>query len=166
MAYLDFRRFTANQLFSDLDDVTSADIARLAQHGLALRQWERQHLPTEGSQLGYEVFMKLAELVATDGPDNQSGLLKRLYLALPYSEKGIRLHLRRLESTGWITVHKIGEDGRTTRVELSAEYWRLLGAYAVQWGVRAGQPAAANSAGRCIEAVASTCALPGADRSQ
>jgi len=110
--------------------------------------------------------MKLAELVATDGPDNQSGLLKRLYLALPYSEKGIRLHLRRLESTGWITVHKIGEDGRTTRVELSAEYWRLLGAYAVQWGVRAGQPAAANSAGRCIEAVASTCALPGADRSQ
>ncbi len=79
--------------------------------------------------------MKLAELVATDGPDNQSGLLKRLYLALPYSEKGIRLHLRRLESGGWITVHKIGEDGRTTRVELSAAYWGLLSAYAVQWGV-------------------------------
>ncbi|MDH4391194.1 MAG: hypothetical protein QE285_07190 [Aquabacterium sp.] len=134
MSYLPFKNFTASELFTDIHDVTSVDIARLAQHGLALRQWERQHLPTEGTQLGYEVFMKLAELVATDSADTQAGLLKRLYLALPYSEKGIRLHLRRLESTGWITVHKIGDDGRTVRVELSSEYWRLLNAYAVQWG--------------------------------
>lgn len=143
MSELSFRCFTANQFIDDLHAVTSVDIARLAQHGLALRQWERQHLPTEGTQLGYEVFMKLAELVATDDGDSRTGLLKRLYLALPYSEKGIRLHLRRLESTGWITVHKIGEDGRAVRVELSSAYWELLNAYAVQWGVPTeGVPAA------------------------
>ena len=144
MHFLMFKRLKANELFNELHDVTSMDIARLAQHGLALRQWERQHLPTEGTQLGYEVFMKLAELVATDGGDRQAGLLKRLYLALPYSEKGIRLHLRRLETTGWISVHKIGEDGRAVRVELSSAYWGLLSAYAVQWAMPKEGAGAAN----------------------
>jgi hypothetical protein len=49
---------------------------------------------------------------------------------LPYSEKGVRLHLRRLEITGWITVSKAGSDTRSTQVELSEAYWRLLGVYA------------------------------------
>lgn len=133
MTYMLSRRSTALQLLIDIQDVTSVDIARLAQHSLALRQWERQHLPTEGTQLGYEVFMKLAELVATDGADCNAGLLKRLYLALPYSEKGIRMHLRRLEATGWITTHKIGGEGRAVRIELSSAYWWLMTAYAAQW---------------------------------
>lgn len=112
------------------------DIAKLAQHGLALRQWEREHLPTEDSQLGYEVFMKLAELVASNGA-GQASLLKQLYLALPYSEKGIRLHLRRLEATGWITVERTGDDARAAQVELSAGYWKLLNSYATRWPLQA-----------------------------
>lgn len=109
---------------------TSMDITKIAQHGLAMRQWEREHLPTADSQLGYEVFMKLAELVASTG---QGSLLKQLYLALPYSEKAIRLHLRRLESAGWITVKRTGDDGRAAQFALSNSYWRLLETYATQW---------------------------------
>jgi hypothetical protein len=104
------------------------DIVKLAQHGLALRQWEREHLPTGDSQLGYEVFMKLAELVASNGA-GQASLLKQLYLALPYSEKGIRLHLRRLEATGWIAIQKAGQDLRSAQIELSHDYWSKLAAY-------------------------------------
>lgn len=133
MAYLLSRCLNAFDLLNDAHEAASVDITRLAQHGLAMRQWERQHLPTEGTQLGYEVFMKLAELVATDGASCQAGLLKRLYLALPYSEKGIRLHLRRLEATGWITTHKMGDEGRAVRIALSPAYWQLMHAYAAQW---------------------------------
>jgi DNA-binding MarR family transcriptional regulator len=76
--------------------------------------------------------MKLADLAASEGT-GQPALLKQLYLELPYSEKGIRLHLRRLEATGWITVQKGGADGRGARIQLSAEYWELLTEYETQW---------------------------------
>lgn len=113
-------------------------IVKLAQHGLALRQWERQHLPTEDSQLGYEVFLKLAELVAGGNP-GQPSLLKQVYLGLPYSEKGIRLHLRRLEDSGWITVSKASADARAAQVDLSADYWELLNHYAARWTMPASE---------------------------
>jgi DNA-binding MarR family transcriptional regulator len=103
----------------------------LAKRQLALRDWERQHLPIEASQLGYELFLVLAKL-SMAGWRDRSGLLKQLYLALPYSEKGIRLHLRRLEETGWLKVSRSGKDGRVVQIELSARYWQLLGDYGEQ----------------------------------
>jgi len=101
----------------------------LARRSVAMRHWEREHLPIHGSQLGFELFMTLPQLF-TAGIRDRTGLLKQLYLMLPYSEKGVRLHLRRLEMTGWITVSKAGSDTRSTQVELSEAYWRLLGVYA------------------------------------
>jgi DNA-binding MarR family transcriptional regulator len=120
--------------FTESDECPSVDFERLADlagRQLALRDWERQHLPIDASQLGYELFLVLAKL-SMAGWRDRSGLLKQLYLALPYSEKGIRLHLRRLEDFGWIKVSKSGKDGRVVQIELSARYWQLLADYAEQ----------------------------------
>ena len=108
------------------------DLGSLADHAercLALREWERHHLPFGDSRLGYELFMNLPRIAAA-GDSERQGFLKRLYLTLPYSEKGVRIHLRRLEAEGWITVHKAGKDMRSAQVELSARYWWLLAEYA------------------------------------
>ncbi len=108
------------------------DLGSLAEHAercLALRDWERHHLPFGDSKLGYELFMNLPRIAAS-GDCERLGFLKRLYLTLPYSEKGVRIHLRRLEAEGWITVHKAGKDMRSAQVELSARYWWLLAEYA------------------------------------
>ena len=106
-----------------------ANLMALARRCVAIRQWEREHLPIDASQLGFELFMALPQLF-TAGLRDRTGLLKQLYLMLPYSEKGVRLHLRRLEMTGWITVAKTGSDTRSVQVELSPRYWQLLGSYA------------------------------------
>jgi len=121
-------------------DATDVDAARpkleqvdqliqLARHRLWLRQWERCNLPIGGSQLGYELFMALGP-VWHAGADQRSHFLKQLYLALPYSEKGVRLHLRRLELMGWVTVSKKQGGGRNSKVSLSPRYWELMATYA------------------------------------
>jgi len=114
---------------SDPAVASLVDLMALVRRSVAMRHWERDHLPIHASQLGFELFMTLPQLF-TAGSRDRTGLLKQLYLMLPYSEKGVRLHLRRLEMTGWITVCKTGRDTRSTQVELSGEYWRLLGVYA------------------------------------
>ena len=82
-----------------------AALMALARRSVAMRHWEREHLPIHASQLGFELFMTLP-LLFTAGWRDRTGLLKQLYLMLPYSEKGVRLHLRRLETAGWVTVAK------------------------------------------------------------
>ena len=101
----------------------------LARRRLGLRQWERCNLPIGGSQLGYELFMALGP-VWHAGANERSHFLKQLYLTLPYSEKGVRLHLRRLELTGWVTVSKKQGGGRNSKVSLSPRYWALMATYA------------------------------------
>ena len=117
------------ELPSDPAVVSLVDLTALARRSVVMRHWERDHLPIHASQLGFELFMTLPQLF-TAGSRDRTGLLKQLYLMLPYSEKGVRLHLRRLEMTGWITVAKTGRDTRSARVELSPRYWQLLGSYA------------------------------------
>lgn len=107
-------------------------IAQAAASSLALRQWERHHLPIESSLIGFELFLRLAHLSAS-GCVGQTALLKQLYLTLPYSEKGVRLHLRRLEAAGWIRTQRATKDSRGARVELSDMAWRLLSDYVQEW---------------------------------
>jgi len=107
-------------------------IAQTAASSLALRQWERHHLPMESSLIGFELFLQLAQLSAS-GRSGRATLLKQLYLALPYSEKGVRLHLRRLEAAGWIRVQRANKDSRGAQVELSDMAWRLLSDYVQEW---------------------------------
>ena len=130
----DMRPFTT--LGAETEDISRvpapaavAALMALARRSVAMRHWEREHLPIHASQLGFELFMTLPQLF-TAGIRDRTGLLKQLYLMLPYSEKGVRLHLRRLEMAGWIAFGKTGSDTRSTQVELSPAYWRLLGVYA------------------------------------
>ena len=112
--------------------VDRSAIADIAARALALRAWEREHMPAEGSVLGFDLFMSLAQWSA-DGAADCAVLLKRLYLDLPYSEKGLRLHLRQLEADGWLVVQRANGDLRAAQVELSEKGWALLSAYALQW---------------------------------
>lgn len=113
-----------DELGSELDLLIS-----MTRRRLALRHWERLHLPIDNSQLGYELLMAIGPLSIL-GELAHGQFLKQLYLALPYSEKGIRLHLRRLELTGWVTVCKTGKGSRTSRVEITDRYWLLMESYA------------------------------------
>ena len=113
-----------DELRSELDLLIS-----MTRRRLALRHWERLHLPIDNSQLGYELLMAIGPLSIL-GTLAHGQFLKQLYLALPYSEKGIRLHLRRLELTGWVNVLKTGKGSRTSRVELTDRYWLLMESYA------------------------------------
>ncbi len=114
------------------DDIGSEEqdlLISMTRRRLALRHWERRHLPIDNSQLGYELLMAIGPLSIL-GTLAHGQFLKQLYLALPYSEKGIRLHLRRLELTGWVTVCKTGKGSRTLRVEITDRYWLLMESYA------------------------------------
>ena len=113
-----------DELRSELDLLIS-----MTRRRLALRHWERLHLPIDNSQLGYELLMAIGPLSIL-GTLAHGQFLQQLYLALPYSEKGIRLHLRRLELTGWVNVLKTGKGSRTSRVELTDRYWLLMESYA------------------------------------
>jgi DNA-binding MarR family transcriptional regulator len=99
---------------------------------LQLRQWERERMPTYGTSLGFELFMKLAEL-AQDIEGPREGVLKRLYLELPYTHQAVRMHLRRLESDGWISLSPSPTDTRVRLVELSSAYIDLFDAYMTEF---------------------------------
>ena len=126
----------AIELSPDKPGLEAVDLlVELAKRRLALRQWERCNLPIDGSQLGFELFMALGP-VWVEGLHERSHFLKQLYLTLPYSEKGVHLHLRRLELSGWLTVCKVGVGGRTSRVDLSPRYWQLMASYAIECELR------------------------------
>lgn len=102
-----------------------------AASSLQLRRWVRTNLPVGASSLGFEVFISLA--LFSDGPDPQGdAALKSLYLSLPYSEQGIRLHLRRLEALGLVDLGGHAADTRFRRIRLSPTYWTLFDAYQEQ----------------------------------
>ena len=109
--------------------VDRTELADIAARSLALRRWEQAHLPTEASVLGFDLFMSLAQWGADD-EGQRTGLLKQIYLGLPYSEKGLRLHLRKLEAEGWITLQRAS---RGVQFELTDKYWEALDRYVQQW---------------------------------
>ncbi len=103
-------------------------------------------MPTYGTSLGFELFMKLAEL-AQDIEGPREGVLKRLYLELPYTHQAVRLHLRRLEADGWISLSPSPVDTRVRLVELSSDYIDLFDEYMAQFKAVLG-PAASPAAGQ------------------
>ncbi len=99
---------------------------------LSLRHWEKHRMPTYGTSLGFELFLKLAQLAQDiDGP--REGVLKRLYLELPYTHQAVRMHLRRLEADGWITLSPWPNDSRVRLVELSSAYMDVFDAYMAEF---------------------------------
>jgi DNA-binding MarR family transcriptional regulator len=106
--------------------------AAFALEVLALRHWERHNMPTYGTSLGLELFLKLAQL-AQDIEGPREGVLKRLYLELPYTHQAVRMHLRRLEADGWITLSPWPNDTRVRLVELSNAYMDVFDAYMAEF---------------------------------
>jgi hypothetical protein len=111
------------------DQLLMEEISKVASASMALRRWELAHLPTNSSHLGFELFMMLVHESALD-QGRESIMLKRIYLSLPFSEKGLRIHLRRLEEDGWIVVQKSEGDFRHSRVSLSNKAWAMARKYA------------------------------------
>lgn len=89
-------------------------------------------MPTYGTSLGLELFLKLAQL-AQDIEGPREGVLKRLYLELPYTHQAVRMHLRRLEADGWITLSPWPTDTRVRLVELSSAYMDVFDAYMAEF---------------------------------
>jgi hypothetical protein len=112
---------------SKVGESSLASVSNVARASLALRRWEMENLPCNGSHLGFEIFMILILEVAST--NHHGVMLKNLYLSLPFSEKGLRLHIRRLESNGWINIKKSDQDFRSSRVELTPRSWGLLDRY-------------------------------------
>jgi DNA-binding MarR family transcriptional regulator len=113
-------------------DEKRANRAAFALEVLALRHWERHRMPTYGTSLGFELFLKLAQL-AQDIEGPREGVLKRLYLELPYTHQAVRMHLRRLEADGWITLSPWPNDTRVRLVELSTAYMDVFDAYMAEF---------------------------------
>lgn len=66
-------------------------------------------LPLGGSIIAYEILLKvyLCQL------QNQTTPLKSLFAIIPYSQMGIRFHLRKLLDDGWIQLTSSDQDRRT-----------------------------------------------------
>jgi hypothetical protein len=111
----------------EVGEISLAAVANVARASLALRRWEAKNLPCNGSHLGFELFMMVVLEAATRDP--QGIMLKHLYLSLPFSEKGLRLHVRRLEAEGWISIQQSSDDFRSARVEVSQRSWELVSEY-------------------------------------
>ncbi len=89
-------------------------------------------MPTYGTSLGFELFLKLAQL-AQDIEGPRERVLKRLYLELPYTHQAVRMNLRRLEADGWITLSPWPSDTRVRLVELSTTYMDVFDAYMAEF---------------------------------
>jgi hypothetical protein len=124
------RAATVSETPTELEHhVSLADIEKAISHSLTLRRWQRDLLPIEANDLGFEVFMRLAQWCAARQRGQQM-LLKQLYLELPYSERGVRMHLRRLEAGGWIKIQRThAGDTRSAEVELTNSAWTVLEDY-------------------------------------
>lgn len=112
---------------SEMEESSLIAVVNVARASLALRRWEMENLPCNGSHLGFELFMTLVLEAASR--NHQGVMLKHLYLSLPFSEKGMRLHVRRLEAEGWISIQHAEDDYRSSRVQVNQHSWALVEEY-------------------------------------
>jgi hypothetical protein len=109
-------------------DLSTLEITDSISVMLAIRTWERENIPMASSRLGIDLFLTLAQLGVT--PDRRGiASLKKVYLTLPFSEKGMRLHIRRMEANGLLAVKKADKDSRNGELELTPRFWELIHRY-------------------------------------
>ncbi|MCP8940278.1 MarR family winged helix-turn-helix transcriptional regulator [Alsobacter sp. SYSU M60028] len=90
-----------------------------------LRDWENRNLPTAGTILGYDVVVFLAATI-----DSGSRTPARsLYETLGYSEAALRLHIQRLQRSGYLVRARDGEDGRNQSILLTEKFIQAWRAY-------------------------------------
>lgn len=96
---------------------------------IALNDWCRANLPTDGSPIAHELSL---HIVMNNDTAPIFGL-KQLYGILPFSEPQLRRHLRRLEQDNWVMVLQDPVDARNRHVEPTdkllntyEDYFRLV----------------------------------------
>lgn len=75
---------------------------------MSLRKVSQRHLPCESSFIPYDILMLVA--LAHAKPEELS--VKALFNSLPYSDMGIRYHLRQLVTDAWLEIRPSTSDKR------------------------------------------------------
>ena len=95
---------------------------------IALNDWCRANLPTDGSPIAHELSL---HIVMRYNSTPTFGL-KQLYNILPYSEPQLRRHLRRLEQENWVLVQQDPVDARNRHVQPTE---KMLDAYSTYFSL-------------------------------
>lgn len=82
-----------------------------------------QHLPLGGSLVAYELLLNLY-LHHSRG---EQVTIKALFAGIPYSDMGIRYHLRKLISDGWLELQTAQHDKRTRICVPTAQFDQAWG---------------------------------------
>lgn len=80
----------------------------ICQLAMSLRKASQGHLPCESSFIPFDILMLVA--LAHMKPEELS--VKALFNSLPYSDMGIRYHLRQLVTDTWLEIHPSTSDKR------------------------------------------------------
>ena len=83
-----------------------------------IRKISQQNLPVDTSFIPYDILVFLYKAHANAQTIN----LKEFFLLFKHSEMGVRYHLKRLVSDGWITLVENPEDHRSKLVVVSPKF--------------------------------------------
>jgi len=100
----------------------------LADALLALRAWERGHIPLHAPQISLDILLQVAASAAR----HQPARMKDLHLAIGYSQDRIREVVHHLVADDWIELTADARDGRSKFLKPTARALRLLEDYRAQ----------------------------------
>ena len=83
-----------------------------------IRKISQQNLPVDTSFIPYDILVFIYKAHANAQTIN----LKEFFLLFKHSEMGVRYHLKRLVSDGWITLVENPEDHRSKLVVVSPKF--------------------------------------------
>ena len=112
----------------NLQILRSEDLRYTAKFLLLSRTLCAEHLPIGHSFIPYDLLLQVY-FHNVSAPEEQLNI-KSLFASLPYSDMGMRYHLRRLIDDGWIKIDSNNGDPRMRRVTLTAKTLSGFGAIA------------------------------------
>lgn len=95
---------------------------------LAVREWEKQNLPSSQSILAFEIFILIAHHTVSEKPLT----LHQLFYSVDFSETGIRKQLAKLIDDGWCCLVGGSHDKRLKHVVAEAKMLEALDSYTLQ----------------------------------
>ena len=103
----------------NLQSVRREDLRYTAELLLHSRTLSAEHLPIGHSFIPYDLLLQVC-FHDISAPEEQLNI-KSLFASLPYSDMGMRYHLRRLIDNGWINIDSNDSDPRMRRVTPTAK---------------------------------------------
>lgn len=98
---------------------------KFSQSVIKIRLWEEENLPLSQSRIAFDLFVLLANASCAQQPLTP----KRLFIALKYSERGIRNVLTQFISGGWCEVICDSEDRRCRYIVATKRLTDAFAAY-------------------------------------